>query len=322
MHVLVTGGAGFIGSHIVEYHLNKQDDVHVLDDLSTGSLDNIAAFENNPHFHFIKGDILTFPELEKLVNWSHRIYHMAAVVGVFRILHDSERLLDINITATDRLLRAATRAERAPRILLASTSEVYGDCYSIPANENDNLIIGAGKKSCTAYAVSKIALECFGTSYFNYYELPITSLRFFNTIGPRQIGGYGMVVPRFIKSAVNHEPITVFGTGEQTRSFCDVRDSIVLMDKIANNDKTFGEVLNVGQDREITINALAALIKNIANSLSEIRHITYEEAYGTSFDDMMSRRPDMNKLLTLTHYQYAWNLEKTLADLIMRCKQE
>ena len=318
MHVLVTGGAGFIGSHIAEFHLNNHDVVHVLDDLSTGTEDNIAAFKSNPNFSFTKTDILTFPDLEKMVGWADRIYHMAAVVGVLKVINDSERLLATNITGTERLLRAARLSNRKPRLLLASTSEVYGDGHEKPLNEGMSLIIGAGKKSCTAYAVSKIALEYFGLSYYEQYGLSVTILRLFNTIGPRQVGQYGMVVPRFIHSAMTHEPILVYGTGTQTRSFCDVRDVVSIMDAIANNPHTVGKVLNVGQDHEVSINQLASLVKQIANSPSEIKHISYAEAYGEGFTDFMFRRPDLTQLLRLTEYQYKWDLQKTITDLVAR----
>ena len=318
MRVLVTGGAGFIGSHLAEYHLNNHDSVHVLDDLSTGTEKNIAPLKANPNFHFTKTDILTFPELEKVACWADRIYHMAAVVGVLKVINDSGKLLSTNISATERLLRAAKLSNRNPRILLASSSEVYGDGHAKPLKETATLFIGGARKGCTAYTVSKIALEYFGLSYYEQYDMQITSLRIFNTIGPRQVSHYGMVVPRFIHSAINNEPIVVYGTGEQTRSFCDVRDTVALMDAIAKNPLANGKVLNVGQDHEVSMNHLAELIKKLANSSSDIKHISYEEAYGEGFEDIMFRRPDLSRLLELTAYQYKWDLENTLADLIKR----
>lgn len=322
MRVLVTGGAGFIGSQLVEYHLKNQDVVHVIDDLSTGDERTNVAFAANPNFQFTHADILTYPDLEKLACWADRIYHMAAVVGVMKVINDSERLLATNIAATERLLRAAKLSDRKPRLLLASSSEVYGNSLSNASREDSNLIIGEGKKSCSSYVVSKIAVEYFGLSFYQHYGLRTTSLRIFNTIGPRQRGGYGMVVPRFIKSAINNEPIDVYGSGQQTRSFCDVRDTVVLMDQIASNELTVGEVLNLGQDQEISINELAHLIKEIANSSSEIRHISYEQAYGEGFEDIMSRRPDLTKLQHVTEFTYQWNLKKTLADLIFKRQSE
>ncbi|MDP3562155.1 MAG: GDP-mannose 4,6-dehydratase [Legionellaceae bacterium] len=318
MNVLITGGAGFIGSHLVEYHLAKHDEVYAIDDCSTGTELNLTPFKNNPHFHFIKADILLYPELEKIVSWADRIYHMAAVVGVLKVINDSERLLAINIVGTERLLRAAKLSKRKPRILLASSSEVYGDGHGHPLQEDSNLIIGGGRKSCSTYVVSKIAVEYFGLSYYQHFGLRITSLRIFNTIGPRQLGGYGMVVPRFITEAINHQPIVVYGTGEQTRSFCDVRDVTVMFDKIANNDKTIGEILNVGQDQEISINDLAKLVKKIAGTTSEIQHIPYDQVYGNGFEDFMFRRPDTTKLQYFIEHQYEWDLKKSLTHLIAR----
>ncbi len=318
MHVLVTGGAGFIGSHIVEYHLNNHDVVHVLDDLSTGTQENIDLFKNNPNFHFTRTDILTFPEIEKVVCWADRIYHMAAVVGVLRVIANSEKLLTTNIIATERLLRAAVLSKRNPRVLLASTSGVYGDGHARLLQEHFDLIIGGGKRSCESYAISKIAVEAFGLAFYEHYGLAITNLRIFNTIGPRQRGRYGMVVPRFIKSALSNEPIMVYGTGMQTRSFCDVRDLVSLLDKIANNEQTIGDVLNVGQDEDISINALAQLVKKISTSDSDVKHISYDEAYGKGFSDIMFRRPDLTKLHALIAYRYQWDLQSTLTDLITR----
>lgn len=318
MHVLVTGGAGFIGSHLVEYHLQKGDVVHVMDDLSTGTLNNLAPFKDNPHFFFTQTDILLSSELEKIVSWADCIYHMAAVVGVLKVIADSKRLLATNISATERLLRAARLSKRKPRILLASTSEVYGEGHGKPLTETSSLILGEGKKSCVAYAVSKIAVEYFGLAFYDNFDLSITILRIFNVIGPRQVGYYGMVLPRFIHAALSQEPILVYGSGEQTRSFCDARDLVCILDKVANSPQTIGQVLNVGQDQEISMNDLALLIKKLTHSASEIKHVSYDEAYGEGFSDFMFRRPDLSKLHTFISYDYKWNLQKTIIDLIDR----
>lgn len=322
MRILVTGGAGFIGSHLVEYHLAKHDEVHVIDDLSTGLMENIRPFKKNPNFHFIKADMLVTPKLQAEVCWADRIYHMAAVVGVFKVINDSERLLAINIAATERLLRAARTSSRKPRILLASTSEVYGEGHAGPSSEMENLIIGEGKKSCSIYSVSKIAMEYFGLSYYQHTSLPITILRIFNTIGPRQIKDYGMVVPRFITSALQEATILVHGSGEQTRSFCDVRDIVAIMDKLAECPESIGQVVNIGQDQEISINDLAHLIKKLAHSRSDIKHLSFQEVYGDDFEDTIRRRPLLTKLQKLIQYDYQWDLQKTLTDLIARKKAD
>ncbi len=316
MEILVTGGAGFIGSHLIAYHLAQHDVVYAIDDYSTGTRQTIAHFTPHANFHFIEGDLLTHPSLEAIVCSVDRIYHMAAVVGVFKVMFDSKRLLETNILATERLLRLATHSKRDPRILLASSSEVYGEGEGHPFSEGDPLIVGARRKGCAAYVVSKMALECFGSSFHQHENLKTTSLRLFNTIGPRQLGGYGMVVPRFIDQAVANQPLVVYGTGEQTRSFCDVRDVVKMMDCIAGSVETIGQVLNVGHDQEISMNQLALRIKRLANSASEIQHLPYEKIYGPGFEDAMYRRPDLSALQRLIAYQYDWDLTKTLHDLI------
>ena len=287
-----------------------------MDDLSTGRKENIASFLANPNFIFTKTDILIFPDLQKVVCWAHRIYHFAAVVGVFRVIKNQERVLPVNAAATERLLRAARLSTLDPRILLASTSEVYGGGASNDFKEDTNLVLGVGKKNCTIYVVSKIALEFLGFSFYQQSGLKITSLRIFNTIGPRQIGGYGMVVPRFIAAACSDRPIEVYGNGQQTRSFCDVRDLIVMIDGIANNLNTVGEVLNVGNDEEISINGLAELIKALTHSHSVIKHLSYSDAYGEGFEDFMIRKPSLAKLRRFITLHHAWDLKSTLIDLI------
>ena len=316
MQVLVTGGAGFIGSHIVNHHLNKNDEVYVIDDLSTGSLQNINPFQDNPNFSFTKDDLLTCNELQNIVNQADRIYHMAAVVGVLKVMEEGVNLLSTNITATERLLKFASLSKRNPRILLASSSEVYGGEYDIPLKETYNMVIGGRRKFCSSYIISKAAVEALGSAYYHKFGLEVISLRLFNTIGPRQRGHYGMVVPRLIKAAINNAPIVVYGTGEQTRSFSDVRDVVELIDILAGKDEALGQVFNVGRDEEVSINELAELIKKIAKSDSLIEHITYKEAYGEDFEDTMFRRPDLTKILDLTDYKYKWNLTTTLTDLI------
>jgi UDP-glucose 4-epimerase len=316
MQVLVTGGAGFIGSHIVDHHLKKNDEVHVIDDLSTGSLQNIKPFQDNPNFSFTKDGLLTCNELQNIVSQADRIYHMAAVVGVLKVMEEGVNLLSTNITATELLLKFASLSKRNPRILLASSSEVYGGEYDIPLKEIYNMVIGGRRRGCSSYIISKAAVEALGSAYYHKFGLEVISLRYFNTIGPRQRGHYGMVVPRLIKAAINNAPIVVYGTGDQTRSFSDVRDVVELIDILAGKDEAVGQVFNVGRDEEVSINELAELIKKLAKSDSLIEHITYKEAYGEDFQDTMFRRPDLTKILDLTDYKYKWNLDKTLTDLI------
>ncbi len=326
MHVLVTGGAGFIGSHLVEYHLNKGHKVHVVDDLSTGSLQNIAVFQGNPHFLFTQADVLTWSELEKSAAWADRIYHMAAVVGVYRVLAEPINVLATNIPGCERVLRAAAANGWKPRIMIASSSEVYGQSQGTDSGfkETDNLIIESAAKNRWNYAISKIADEAFGLSYTRELGIPITLMRFFNTVGPRQTGRYGMVVPRLVEQAVNNQPITVYGDGNQTRSFCDVRDTVLALDALANTTDSVGEIVNVGNDGEISINDLAELIRKRAGSKSHIVHVPYKEAYGEKFDeayiDIQRRKPNLTKFFKLTGFQHHWTLEKTIDDLIARAR--
>lgn len=322
MHVLVTGGAGFIGSHIVEHHLNRGDVVQVIDDLSTGSIKNIETFRSNVNFHFIEANLLLYPDIEKIVAWADRIYHLAAVVGIFRVLEAPEKVLSVNIGATERLLRAARVSTWKPRIIIASTSEVYDDNSEQALSETSDLIIANHLRSRATYAISKIASESFAISYQLRFNIPVTVLRFFNTIGPRQIGEYGMVVPRFIKSALLQEPIEVYGSGEQVRSFVDIRDSVSMITKIADETSLAGETFNVGHDVPVTINELANLIKRLSGSKSKIKHISYLEAYKECFKDCMYRKPDLTKLRKYIKCKNKWTLEKTLLDLIEHYQNE
>ncbi|HLT14315.1 MAG TPA: NAD-dependent epimerase/dehydratase family protein [Marinobacter sp.] len=322
MHILVTGGAGFIGSHIAEYHLARGDKVHVVDNLSTGARSNIEPFLDNPRFHFNEADIVTWDGLEKAVAWADRIYHMAAVVGVYRVLSEPVNTMATNIAGTERVLRAVDRGSWSPQVILASSSEVYGPHTEPTLSETDSLIIQSGAPLRWNYAISKLADEGFGLAYAREHNIPVIIARFFNTVGPRQTGRYGMVVPRFVQRAVANEPITVFGDGEQSRSFCDVRDTVAILDRLASMpDLASGEIVNVGSAREISINDLARLVIDCAQSQSSIEHIPYKEAYGSEFEDIRHRRPNLSKLHQLTGYEHSWNLEATLKDLIHRARQ-
>lgn len=323
MHILVTGGAGFIGSNIVEYHLQRGDKVHVVDNLSTGSEANVAAFRANPNFRFNQADIVTWGGLDTAVAWADRIYHMAAVVGVYRVLSEPVGTMATNIAGTERLLRSVNRDSWSPKVILASSSEVYGPHNEAQLSEDDSLIIQSGAPLRWNYAISKLADEGFGLAYAREHNIPVIIARFFNTVGPRQTGRYGMVVPRFVQKAVANEPITVFGDGEQSRSFCDVRDTVVALDRLASMpDLPTGEIVNVGSDREISINELARLVIECAGSTSTIEHIPYREAYGAEFEDIRHRRPSLAKLRRLTGFEHAWTLEKTLNDLIDRARTQ
>lgn len=320
MHVLVTGGAGFIGSHIVEYHLKRGDSVLAVDDLSTGSMENIKPFLNDSNFRFEEADILTWPEIEKAVNWSDRIYHMAAVVGMFKVLKEPINVLAVNIAGTERILRAAKASTWSPDILLASTSEVYGnrDRPGINLSEEMEPVVSGHMTPRSNYAVSKMADELFGLSYAKQHNLNVRIVRFFNVIGPRQTGIYGMVAPRFVNQAVSGKPITVYGDGNQTRCFLDVRDAVVALDLLMETPESIGEIVNVGRQHEVSINELAELVIERSPVQSTVTHIPYEEAYGKDFDEIFHRRPSVDKLAALTGFSPQWTLEETIDDLIER----
>jgi UDP-glucose 4-epimerase len=329
----VTGGAGFIGSNLVEYHLGKGDKVHVVDDLSTGMRENLDQFRDNPDFRFDEADVLTWPGLDKATAWADRIYHMAAVVGVFRVLEQPIKVLATNVAGCERVLRAAQSGNWSPQIVIASTSEVYGSgvycgrgsgCpgmngHSIPAFDEDmEPMVGSSAVSRWNYSISKLVDEAFGLSYARVHGMKVTVIRFFNTVGPRQTGRYGMVLPRFVGQAIKNEPITVFGNGTQTRCFCDVRDTVAALDLVASNSASAGQIVNVGSDREISIRDLAELVKSRTSSKSQLQFMPQKEAYGEDFQETIRRRPNLDRFYRLTGFKYAWTLEQTIDDLVAR----
>lgn len=333
MHILITGGAGFIGSNLVEYHLNKGDKVHVVDDLSTGSEANLEQFKGNPDFMFDNDDVLVWSGLEKACAWADRVYHMAAVVGVFRVLEEPIKVLATNVAGCERVLRAAQSGKWNPQVIIASTSEVYGTgvhcsraagctgSTEIPAfHEDMEPMVGSSAVSRWNYSISKLVDEAFGLSYARKYKMKVTVIRFFNTVGPRQTGRYGMVFPRFIRQALRNEPITVFGDGTQTRCFCDVRDTVAALNALAANSDAVGKIVNVGSDREISILDLAKLVIQRAGSRSEIKFLPQKEAYGEDFQETQRRRPNLDRFRSLSLFTHAWTLEKTIDDLIEREK--
>ncbi|MEO5830573.1 MAG: NAD-dependent epimerase/dehydratase family protein [Rhodanobacter sp.] len=315
MHVLITGGAGFIGSHLASLHLARGDKVHVVDDLSTGSRANFAGFEDSPAFRFDEADMLTWPLLQQAAAWADRIYHLAAVVGVYRVIAEPTRVLATNIAACERLLRTVAASGWRPRVVVASSSEVYGHRHDELLSEDMDLSVSTRVGTRWNYSVSKIADEALGLSYAQKFGIPVLVTRFFNTIGPRQTGRYGMVVPRFVDQAVRGEPITVYGDGTQTRSFCDVRDNVAALDLLASRDDE-AIVANIGNDREISMNALAELVRERADSDSPIQHVPYLQAYGEDFEDIRRRRPSLVRLRTLTGFRHRYTLEDTLDELI------
>jgi len=320
MRVLITGGAGFIGSNLTRYYLAKGNKVHVVDNLSTGSEGNIEPFKNDPNFFFDNNDILTWKELDKAVSGADIIYHLAAVVGVFKVLEEPIQVLATNIAGCERLLRAAVRNHWNPHVIIASSSEVYGNRLcpneSEPLHEDMELLVSPGHNTRWNYSISKMADEAFGHSYVRKFGLNVTVVRFFNVVGPNQMGRYGMVLPRFVKQAVSGEDITVYGSGKQTRSFIDVRDAVRALDLLTKTDKSHGKTVNVGSDHEITIGELAEIVRKLAQSKSSIVNLPYDEVYGKDFEEINFRRPNLKKLHSLIDFEAEWDLEKTILNLI------
>ncbi|HAT1820575.1 NAD-dependent epimerase/dehydratase family protein [Legionella pneumophila] len=314
-HILITGGCGFIGSHLAAFHLEQGDEVLVVDNMSSGSITNLRLFQDNPLLRIENKDILFWEDLPKATKWADRIYHMAAIVGVFKVLSEPVNVIKTNIWGAQRLLETITESGSLARVLLASSSSVYGAIKRPDLNEEDDLVVKMKNYSLSTYMISKITQEAIALAYYKSYQIPLTLVRMFNVIGPKQTGRYGMVVPRFVQQACNNEPITVFGDGTQTRSFCDVRDAVKVMDLLLHINKSVGEIVNVGNTQEISISQLAYLVKKRTKSRSKIQYISYEEAYGPGFRDTTQRKPDLSKLYSMISYKPMWTLENTIDDL-------
>lgn len=321
MRIFITGGCGFIGSHLAEYHLAKGDEVHIIDNLSTGRLENIAAIQDHPHFRFDQADLLTWNNLDEAIKWADRIYHFAAVVGIFKVINEPIHIVSNNIIGCQHLLDAVSKSSSRPIVLIASSSSVYGNSSKHLLNEKDDLIIKAHNYPLSTYVISKLSDETIGLAYYRDAHIPIILPRLFNVIGPNQTGMYGMVVPRFVKQACKNESLTIYGEGTQTRSFCDVRDVVVMLDLLAQNPKAIGEIINVGNDHEISINDLAIQVCQLAKKPLKKQYIPYKEAYGVDFTDITQRRPDLSKFFKLTNFTHQWTLEQTIMDLISRGKK-
>ena len=313
MKVLITGGAGFIGSHLTHALLAAGHSVAVIDDLSTGSLDNIAPFQDDPHYRFVRGDILVAEDLETLVAESDTVFHLAAAVGVELVVHDPVRTILTNVQGTERVLTAATKHNK--RVILASTSEVYGKSAKPLFSETDDLLIGPSTHSRWSYACSKLMDEFLLMAYFRDRGLRGTVVRFFNTVGPGQTGRYGMVIPRFVAAALAGEPLKVFGTGEQTRCFCHVADVVHALMLLMDDPGSFGGIYNIGSTEKVTIRQLAEFVIRELNSSSKIDVIPYDQAYANGFEDMLHRAPDCSKLHTLTGWKAEIPLKQIIADV-------
>jgi len=320
MRVLVTGGAGFIGSHLSEALLNRGHEVWALDDLSTGRLENLRSFERHPRFRFLEGNVTDSALIHGLVAQSDRVFHLAAAVGVKYVLENPLRSLITNIRGTEVVLEACAEHER--KVMVFSSSEVYGKGVSVPFSEDDDRVMGPTHKLRWSYACGKSVDECLAQAYYQQRQLPVVIVRCFNTCGPRQTGAYGMVIPNMITRALRHEPILVFGDGEQSRCFSAVHDVVRGVLMLAEREESYGEVFNVGSDEEVSVLELARRIRHMCDSRSEIEFVPYEKVYGSSFEDMRRRVPDLGKIGRFVGYRPEITLnqllEMTIRDM---CEQ-
>lgn len=310
--ILITGGAGFIGSHLAGSLLDDGASVAVIDNLATGRWENIADLTDHPRFQFAIADIRDEVVLDRMVSNADTVIHLAAAVGVQLIVQDPVHTIETNIMGTEAVLKAALRYRC--KTLITTTSEVYGKGIRTPFSEEDDVVIGATDKSRWSYAATKMVDEFLALAYHHQYGLPVILVRLFNTVGPRQTGQYGMVVPRFVAQALKHEDITVYGDGEQSRCFCDIQDVIVALKALLGREEAIGRVFNVGSQEEITIRGLAERIRLLLGSKSQIVTVPYSEAYAPGFEDMVRRVPNTARIERLI----GWRAETKLADIILR----
>lgn len=307
---LVTGGAGFIGSHVSDALIQAGHDVLVIDDLSTGQVKNLDKVIDHPNFHFVRASISDQIVMDRLGSQSDIIIHLAAAVGVSFVVEHPVQTIRTNVNGTEAVLETALRYN-CP-VMIASTSEVYGKGSKIPFAEDDDILLGPSSKSRWGYAASKLVDEFLGLSYQREFGLPVLIFRLFNTVGPRQVGRYGMVIPRFVQQALLGKSITVYGDGQQQRCFCDVRDVVRALLSLAETPDAFGQVYNIGNNEEVTIEALAQRIKTIVGSSSEIVFIPYEQAYAPGFEDMQRRVPSTDRI----EATIGWHAEHSLDDIL------
>ena len=314
MRVLITGGAGFIGSHLADAYLQRGDDVLVIDDLSTGTIENIRHLKNNPRFHYTIDSVHNQPVTAELVDQSDVVVHLAAAVGVKLIVESPVRTIETNVRGTEVVLALANKKKK--RVMIASTSEVYGLSADVPFREDGNLVMGATTKGRWSYACSKAIDEFLALAYWREKKLPTTIVRLFNTVGPRQTGRYGMVIPTFVRQALAGRPITVYGNGKQTRCFGYVGDVVGALIKLMDRPDSIGQVYNIGSNEEISIFKLAEKVKELTNSDSEIVFVPYDEAYEEGFEDMPRRVPDITKINELVGFRPEMTLDGILQSVI------
>lgn len=316
MKYLVTGGAGFIGSHLVDKILSEGSEVLVLDDLSTGKMKNVIHHENNRMFRFEQGTILDYDLVNSLVEKSDAVFHLAAAVGVNLIVGEPFKSLQTNITGSENVLKSCK--ENGKKVLVASTSEIYGKNTSNELGEEDDRILGSPLKTRWSYSEAKAIEEILAYLYWKEFGLPTIIVRLFNTVGPRQVGDYGMVVPRFITKALNNQTIQVFGSGTQQRCFCHVSDVTNALFNLIKTPNAVGQVFNVGSKSETTIMDLALRIIELTNSSSEIELVDYSEAYESGFEDMMRRRPNISKIKNFINWEPTFGLDEIILDIVRK----
>lgn len=314
MKILITGGAGFIGSHLAERLLADGHKVSIIDNLSTGRLENIESFKEHPNFSYTIGSILNRELLESLINGVDQIFHLAAAVGVKYIIENPLLSLKTNIVGTDNILELANKYKA--KVLITSTSEIYGKSEQVPFAEQDDRLLGSTHISRWGYSCSKAIDEFLALAFFREKRLPVVIVRCFNTVGPRQMGQYGMVLPKFIKAALLDQPIVVYGTGKQTRCFADVSDVVDAFVLLMNSPNCEGEIFNVGTTESISIEDLAVKVRTMCQSKSKIEYMRYEDAFEEGFEDMMNRMPDLTKIKDIIGYEPKMCLDDIITRMI------
>jgi len=314
LRVLITGGAGFIGSHLSDMYISRGDEVFCIDDLSTGSFQNIAHLKGHPLFRYTIDSVHNQPVMAELVDQCDVVFHLAAAVGVKLIVESPVRTIETNVRGTEVVLAQANKKKK--KVLVASTSEVYGLSSEVPFREDGNLVMGATTKGRWSYACSKAIDEFLALAYWREKKLPTVVVRLFNTVGPRQTGQYGMVIPTFVKQALSGRPLTVYGDGSQTRCFGYVGDVVGALVALMEREEAVGEVFNIGSSEEVSIMGLAERVKELTGSKSEIVTVPYDEAYEEGFEDMPRRVPDTSKVNRLTGFKPTVTLDEILQSVI------
>src|SRR6202795_1659610 len=312
MRALITGGAGFIGSHLSDALLEQGHEVLILDNLSTGAIDNITHLKGRPGFEYFVDTVENEPLLAELIDRSDVVFHFAAAVGVKLIVEQPVYTIETNVHGTEVVLKHAKKKKKL--VVIASTSEVYGKSEDVPFREDSDLVLGPTRKHRWAYACSKAIDEFLALAYWKERKLPVIIVRFFNTVGPRQTGQYGMVIPNFVRQALAGEPITIFGDGTQSRSFTHVTDVVVALLKLVDEPKAIGQVINIGTMQEITMQRLAERVRELSGSTSPLKFVPYDEAYESGFEDMPRRVPDLTKITAMIGY----HPKHTLDDILIQ----